>query len=105
MDHNTGVEWGVTRVGKESGKQGKNFLTTMGDPKGDRGRSFFLRTNYTIRGHAHNHENDRPPSTNDHNNHIEMTNKYPKSRSYILYNGNYYGYKGIRVRRVPVNFE
>jgi len=106
LDLNTDVEWTVTRIGDKYGDQGKNLLSTLHEPKTAAGRSFAVRTGYTVRSSAHIHPEvySYEPSDADYRNHIEMTSKFPNSKSYILHKGIFFEYT-YRPRTVSVEFK
>jgi len=92
MADNTQVEWGLTFVGLE--KDQMSILSTSHSKKREVGIGYLLSTNYTIRGHIHNHPSGLLyPSKKDRDAYKNVKQKFPNVAEFQIYSkGGYVEY-------------
>jgi hypothetical protein len=100
MADNTQVEWSLTFVGLE--KDQMSILSTSHDKISEGGIGYLFSTNYTIRGHIHNHPSGNPtPSKADKETARDIKKRFQNAEFQIYSKGRYVEYdeKGIIILR------
>jgi RHS repeat-associated protein len=91
MADHTNVEWGLTFVGLK--KNQMSILSTSHVVDAEAGIGYLFYTNYTIRGHIHNHPSGNlDPSEEDRKSSKIINQKFPSAKFYLYSSGGYVEY-------------